>query len=400
MAACQVLIGEEVLATTMLVCGAQVLVMMLLFPRHVARKARYALVALGAAAAAFLAVAGWPLWFQLFGPQHVTGDIQQTSGYVTDLWNFVTPTATQAVVPESARRITSHFTGNFAETDGYLGVPLILIVLFTAARWAWSKAVVRVAFLLALVPAVLSLGDRLHVRGRVTDVALPWGWLQNLPLIQSAVPSRFMLQAALFCALLLAFFIDQALRWRWSERVPAALLVVAVMVALAPHMPVRAGRAEVPEFFTGPQVHRVPPDSVVLVLPYPRPLGALPMTWQALADMRFRMPGGYFIGPQPNGRPRYGAVSNRLAGQLSKLAAGWDAPRLDPYRRLAFSYDLVEWDVRTIVMGPMRSQQERDNTRRMFTELLGRPPSHEGGVDVWWDVRPHDLVARSARLLR
>jgi hypothetical protein len=400
LAACQVLIGEEVFATTSIVCAVQVLVMVLLFPRHVPRKVPYAAVAFGAAAAAFLAVAGWPLWFQLFGPQRITGDIQASTNYVVDLWNFITPTATQAVVPESARRITALFTGNFAETNGYLGIPLILIVVFTAARWAWSSAVVRVAFLLALVPALLALGDRLHVRGEVTGVKLPWNLLQNLPLLESAVPNRFMLQSMLFCALLLAFFVDRALRWRWADRAPAAVLVIAAMVALAPRMSIDAARLDVPDFFTGPAVQRVPPGGVVLVVPFPSPGAATPMTWQALADLRFRMPGGYFIGPRPGGRPRYGAPPNRLAGELSHLASGWEAPTLDPYRRVTYAYNLVQWDVGTIVLGPARNQLQRDNYRKLFTDLLGRPPASQGGVDVWWDVQPQRLLDQAAQGLR
>lgn len=400
LAAFQVLIGEEVFALVAIVLAVQVVIMMLLFPRHVAGRVPYAAVAFGTAALAFAAIAGYPIWFQLLGPQHVTGDIQGSNRYVVDLWNFITPTRAQAVVPASAPAITSRFTGNFAETNGYISIPLILVVLFTAARWAWSKAVVRVAFLLALVSIVLSLGDHLHIKGRVTDIELPWNALQNLPLLESAVPNRFMLIGMFFCGLLLAFFIDQALRWRWMERLPAALLVIVVMVALAPRLPLHASRLEAPAFFTGAAVKRVPQGSVVLVAPYPGPGSAHSMTWQALAGMRYRMPGGYFVGPRANGKPGYSAPPNRLAAKLIQLGAGWEPPKLDPYRRLTYSYNLVGWRVRTIVVGPMRDQRRRENTVEMLTELLGRPPSREGGVDVWWDVQPQKLLDNAARNLR
>jgi len=399
LAACQVLIGEEVFALVALILAAQVLLMMVLFPRHVLRKAPYAALAFGTAALAFAAIAGYPIWFQLFGPQHVNGDIQSGNRYVTDLWNLITPTAVQAVVPASAARITSRFTGNFAETNGYVSIPLLLIVLFTVARWAWSKAVVRVAFLLGLLSLVLSLGDHLHIRGRVTDLALPWNALQNLPLLQSAVPNRLMLVAMLFFGLLLAIFVDQALRWHWAERLPAVLLVIAVMVALAPRLPLNGSRLNAPSFFTSAAVQRIPQGSVVLVAPYPGPRAATPMTWQAVAGMRYRMPGGYFVGPQPNGKPRYGAPANRLASKLIQLNAGWDPPEMNPYQRLTYSYNLAQWKVRTVIVGPMRDQVHRNNTVTMLTDLLGRPPSREGGVDVWWDVQPQRLLDEAARSL-
>jgi hypothetical protein len=400
MAALQILIGEEVFALVAILLAAQVVLMMLLFPRHVLPKVPYAAIAFGVAGVVFVAIAGYPVWFQLFGPQHVNGDIQGTNRYVTDLWNLITPTAVQAVVPSEAKRITATFTGNFAETNGYISIPLIAIVLFTVLRWARSKAVVRVAFLLALLSVVLSFGDHLHIRGRITGLALPWNAIQDLPLLESAVPNRFMLIGMLFCALLLAIFIDQALRWRWSERVPAALLVIAVMVALAPRLPLHDGRLAVAPFFTNGTVERVPQNSTVLVAPYPGPGGAAPMTWQALAKLRFRMPGGYFVGPQADGKPRYGAPPNRLAGQLIKLNAGWDPPKMTPYRRLTFTYNLVQWKVGTVVVGSMRDERRHANIVTMLTELLGRPPAREGGVAVWWNVRPQRLMDQAARQLR
>jgi hypothetical protein len=396
--ALQVLIGEEVFALVAILLAVQVVLMIALFPRQVPRKLPYAAIAFATAGLAFVAVAGYPIWFQLFGPQHVTGDIQNSSNrYLVDLWNLVTPTRVQALVPAAATRITSRFTGNFAETNGYISIPLILIVLFTAARWMWSRAVVRVAFLLALVSLLLSLGDHLHIRGRVTEIELPWHWLQDLPLLESALPNRFMLLTMLFCGFLLAFFVDQALRWRWAEKIPAALLVVAAMVALAPRLPLHGGRLDAPAFFTGAAVQHVPQGSVVLVTPYPGPGGATPMTWQALAGMRYRMPGGYFVGPQADGKPRYGAPTNRLGAKLIQLNAGWDVPEMDPYRRLTYTYNLVQWRVRTVVVGPMRDQLRRQNTVTMLTDLLGRPPTREGGVDVWWDVQPQRLMEAAAR---
>jgi hypothetical protein len=399
LAAAQLLIGEEVFALWAVMAVVQVAVMALLFPRRVASKVRYAAIAFGAAAVAFVAIAGYPVWFQLLGPQHVSGDIQSGNRYVTDLWNFVTPTRVQAIAPDAARRLAAQFTGNFAETNGYLGIPLILILSFTVARWVRSEPVVRAAFPLALAAIVLSMGTRLHVAGHVTGIRLPWAALQRLPLLQSAVPNRFMLLGMFFCALLLGVFVDQGLRWRWTGRVPAALLVVGALVALAPRLAVPAGEVAPPRFFTGPAVRGVPEGSVVLVAPFPGPRTATPMTWQALAGMRYRMPGGYFVGPGPDGGPQYGATPNLLSGLLAKLSSGVPVPRMDPYRRLAYTYNLVQWRVGTVVVGAMGDHRKQARTTRMLTELLRRPPSTEGGVEVWWNVRPQQLLEQAAREL-
>jgi hypothetical protein len=55
-----------------------------------------------------------------------------------------------------------------------------------------------------------------------------------------------------------------------------------------PKAPLRAP----PPFFTGAEVRRIPADSVALVAPFPTAQASRAMTWRALADMRYHMPGG------------------------------------------------------------------------------------------------------------
>jgi hypothetical protein len=166
LAAAQLLIGEEVFALWAIMAGVQVLVMALLFPRQVAGKVRYAAIAFGAAGVAFVAIAGYPVWFQLVGPaarQRRHPGRHQLRHRPVELRH--PPTKVQALAPASARRLAAQFTGNFAETNGDLGIPLILIVTFTVARWVWSRPVVRVASPLALISIVLSLATTSTSRG-------------------------------------------------------------------------------------------------------------------------------------------------------------------------------------------------------------------------------------------
>jgi hypothetical protein len=120
---------------------------------------------------------------------------------------------------------------------------------------------------------------------------------------------------------------------------------------------------QVPAFFTGRDVRRIPDGSVALLAPFPSPRNASPMFWQAMADLRFRTPGGYFVGPDPSGKPHYGANPRRLSGVMAKVRSGWQASRLGPALRAELAGDLACWRVSTVV----------------------------GGVWVWWDVRPGEL---------
>jgi hypothetical protein len=391
LAACQVYIGEEVLAFTGIVALVQVLVLVALFPRHVRGRVSYALLAFAAAAVVFATLTAWPLHFQLTGPQHISGDLHTADTLATDLAGLVIPNRVQAIAPDSALRISSRFPGNVAETNGYLGIPLVLILLFTAARW-WRTPVVRVAALLFLVPLILSTGARLFVGGHKTGIPLPWAAIDSLPLLESAVPNRFMLLTDLFAGLLLALFIDRARAWAMVPKIGALVVTGAACLALLPRGPLGGVPVEVPDFFTGPQVQRIPAESVALLAPAPGPGNAAPMFWQAMSGLRFRIPGGYFVGPDPTGKPKYGSNPRPLSKRMARIRSGFrPPPRLDPVRRAQFVDDLVRWRVGTVVVGPMERPGDQATMVEFFTDLLGRRPSRTGGVWVWWEVRPREL---------
>src|SRR6185503_12808554 len=101
-----------------------------------------------------------------------------------DLYGPVVPNWIQAIAPDAAVRLSASFPGNPAEINGYLGIPLVLIIVFTAVRW-WRAPVVRVAALLFLVPLILSMGARLFVGGHRTGIPLPWAAIDSLPLLES-----------------------------------------------------------------------------------------------------------------------------------------------------------------------------------------------------------------------
>jgi hypothetical protein len=395
LAAAQLFTGEEVLVFTAILGLAMVVVLALLFPRQLRGRVGHAVAGLGVAAVVFAALAAWPVWFQLTGPQHVSGDLHPVEKLATDLFGPVVPNRVQAITSDAALRVSSRFPGNLAETNGYLGIPLVLILAFTVVRW-WRTPLVRVAAVLFLLALVLSMGARLVVGGRPTELPLPWAAIDSLPLLESAVPNRFMLLADLFAGLLLAVFVDRALTWATAPRLGALVLTGAAFLALLPRGPLGGVPVEVPAFFTGSEVRRIPAGSVALVAPAPSAGHAAPMFWQAMAGLRFRIPGGYFVGPDPTGQPKYGANPTPLTRRMTRIRAGFPAPRLDPEERAELVGDLVRWRVGTVVVGPMERPGTQATMVRFLTDLLGRRPSSTGGVWVWWDVRPLELPGAPA----
>jgi len=228
LAAAQLLISEELLLTQVLVACMALAILVGLRPDQVRRRAAYVFKVLGVAAGILTMVAVWPLWMQFFGPQAVHGTLATSNVFVTDLAGVVLPTSLQAIAPSALTAVTDRFSGSQYEAGGFVGLPLLALLVLAAVRW-WRAPVVQVASMLALLAAGLSLGVTLHLGGvttgipagllalgflavgrtrvgRVTPVVfgLVWAGLATLPLLHNVVPSRLMLYVFLFAGLLVS----------------------------------------------------------------------------------------------------------------------------------------------------------------------------------------------------
>jgi hypothetical protein len=243
--------------------------------------------------------------------------------------------------------------------------------------------VVRIGLALMALAAVLSLGPTLLVGGRDTGIPLPWGFFEDLPLLPSLIPARLAQLTALFAGLLVAVFLQAVWEeggWRRWASVAVALLVLA---PLWPSATIPSEKVATPAFFTGPAVRSLPRDSVVLVLPWAYRRTALAMTWQAEAGLWYRMPGGYFIGPQRvSDQPRFDAIPTSGSITLARIFTGVPPPRLTGPRRRALARDLVRWRVGSVVVGPMPNQAAMVG---FLTDLFGRQPQLVEGVYLWRD---------------
>jgi hypothetical protein len=378
MAGAQLLIGEELLAMTALLAFAMFLLVVLTNLRRLRERWVYAAKAFAVALVTVSAIIVWPLSVQFGGPQRVYGDIQQTNRS-NDLQSFILPGRPQALTWDGAGQLVGGFAGG---NSAYLGLPLLLVMVVLGARWR-SSPVVRLGLALMAVAAVLSLGPTLLVGGRDTGIPLPWAFFEDLPLLPSLIPARLAQLTALFAGLLLALFLQAVWNeggWRRAAAVAVALLV---LVPLWPSGTVPAERVATPAFFTGPAMRTLPRDSVVLVLPWPYRGRSLAMTWQAEAGLWYRMPGGYFIGPQRDSeRPRFDTIPSPASITLARIYAGVPPPRLTGPRRRALARDLVRWRVGSVVVGPMPNQQAMLG---FLTDLLGAEPRLVEGVYVWRD---------------
>jgi hypothetical protein len=379
LAGCQLLTGEELLAMTGMLGFVLFVLLLLGNLRRLRGRVVHTLVAFVTAAVVFAAIAAWPLSVQFTGAQRVHGDIQQTNRSI-DLHGFVFPGVAQALSTDGTAARVSRFAGG---NTGYLGVPLLLVLVVIGVR-RWRNAVVRVTLALLLAAVVLSLGPSLLVGGRDTGVRLPMAYLERLPLLDNLIPSRFAQLTALFAGLLLALFLHAVWRQGGWRRLAAPAVGLVVLASLWPAWSPGARSVATPPFFTSAGVRELPRDGVTLVLPFPFRGMALPMTWQAESDLWFRMPGGYFIGPQPDGRPRFDTNPSSGSQVFTRVYRGRSPPPLTKQWRRALARDFVRWRVGSVVVGPMPN---RAVMVEFLTDLLGARPEKVGGVYLWRDPK-------------
>jgi hypothetical protein len=374
------------------VFAALLVCMLAIAYRHEVRaRVAYVATALGAALVAVLVLAGYQLWTLLYGPQsllHVHAVVHKPDTLVSDLLEFVVPTRYN-VAGSAFSGTASHFTATFAEANAYIGLPLIAVVTWIVVKHRRS-AIVRIAALMTVAMAVLSMGPRLHWLGRST-IALPWTWFARLPLMGHLLPVRLSVFTDLGVAFLLAYGIGhRAPRPSPRQRGVRTVATVAVVLSLLPSatlLDALSAPVVAPAYFTSSEVQRIPEGSVALVAPWTVDTrNDDPQLWQALAGFRYRMPSGYAYRPTRDGGVHTGIHDDLLENALHHITFGRgltpDVSR--PGVRAELARDLDQHDVRTVIVGPMPRQARM---LRFLTALLWREPERSGGVYVWYDVR-------------
>jgi hypothetical protein len=392
----QLLMSEEILTDEAISIGL-VGIGCILFLRPSAavlrRHARHAAVALGLGIVVALALCGWPLAVQFFGPQQLHGNPQRYDFYVTDLLGFVIPDSLQLVAPGRALAISQHFVGgNVSDIGGYLGLPLVLIVAWAAIRYR-RDSVARVAGFAGLVMALFSLGPHLHIigpqnisrlPGLTHGVPMPWWPFSKLPVLGALLPERFSFVVALFAAYFLARTVADLHSATWLVKgITVVLVSLSIIVLLPAQRSLATRQPDTPPFFTGNALSLLP-DTAPPVLVVPVVAGAevgndTPSLWQAQSGYRYRMPGGYFMGP-----PDPGTGVHQLADRLADIDLG-APPTLAAPQRIAYRAILANAGIHTVVLAPV-SAMNPEGLEIFLRTLLGPPSQTIGGVQEWTNI--------------
>ena len=401
----QLLISEEQLVIVLLL-SAVALVVAGPGQRAVLRE-RAGVLGAGAvwAAGTCVVLAAYPLAVQLFGTDHLRGPVQSRSQlalFSADLLSPVLPGPVQLIHPAWALRTSVSFSGGSAdEVTGYLGIPL-LAGLLTGSALLWKHGLVRLFALVGLVSFALSLGPRVIVGTHRTSVPGPDALLARVPLVGDLIPARVALGMWFSVAVLSALCLHhlrRALGARHAAAItgggrprgrgglarllPGALsaaVAAACLWPLLPDWPYAQTPAGVPAFFTSSDRQLLGDGWLTLTYPYALTVTANPMLWQAETGMRFRLLGGYIIGPSPTGSGTYFADPNPLeycfvfVYQSGRPAPGDCAPAV-------VARSLEQLGVRAVVADA--TAPHADTARWVVQAAVGAAPSEVGGVLLW-----------------
>ncbi|MEU3118268.1 DUF2079 domain-containing protein [Micromonospora chalcea] len=354
---------------------------------------------LGVTALVAGALLAYPLWLHFLGPQRFHGTGFDPLIHSEDI----------AAYGSYPRRSLAGWAGwgtslapNPTEENSFFGVPLLVLGLACFALLWWRadrafRATLAALGVTAVVFAVLSWGPTVKWNGRRFEQTLPFGVLDNLPVINAALPSRLALVVAPVIGLLLAYAID-ALRARPPRRraigVAWALGFVAALLPLVPTPLLTSVREPIPRFITSGAWQRyVPPDGVLTPLPLTVDVYPDGQRWQAYAlahrQGEFRIPAGFFLGPGgPEGRGRIGPVPRTFDSLMDQAGRTGLVPIITDGSIRESRADLRHWGVRAVVLPDRvhgaKYDVDEDALRRTATALLGEPERVE---DVWlWRV--------------
>ncbi|MEV5647849.1 glycosyl transferase [Nocardia sp. NPDC052254] len=385
--ALQIALGEEPLLIFALGFGLFALVYYLHAPRTGLRVARALIPTLALGAVITVALTTIPLWWQFFGPQSYRSiDHGPMGNDLAALPQF--PSQSLGGLFSPGRNIAINPT----EENAFFGWPLLVLVAGTSA-WLWRRRepehrLVRAVAAVIVAFTILSLGVSLRIERTDTGITLPWHWLDQVPLLNTVLETRFTLAAVPAIAVVLALATQRMLDYARASTadIRPVIWFVAMALALVPLVPTVlpvTHREPTPQFFTDGTVDRYVDDGSVVIAPPPTRLDAGPLKWQVDADFDFPLAGGYFVGPTADKKGRYGPDDRPTAALLMKAQRTDRIPEIDDRARTQAVADLAYWRADVVVLPP---SDHGGAIRATLDQLLGFPGQVVDGVVVW-DVR-------------
>ncbi|MCO8276017.1 DUF2079 domain-containing protein [Actinoplanes sp. TRM 88003] len=354
---------------------------------------------LGVTAVVAGALLAYPLYMHFAGPQTFKGTGFNQRHYSEDLLSFFA-FADRSLAAGAG--LGNELAANRTEETSFFGLPL-LVLLTACLVMLWRSAddrrrsVLRALMIVGGLFFLISLGPRLRVAGAESDIPLLYALLQHVPLFDSALPARYALVLVGVFGVILAMATERML----GSGAPRPLFAVGLVVALLPIFPlplVHRERSPEPRFIAdGTWERYVTEGGVISALPFAANVAADGQRWQAYTMARggpeFRIPDGYFLGPDAEGaegKGRIGALPRATDWLFLRAALYGYLADLDNADRATARADFQRWGVEALFLPDVITGPEgplfRSAVETTATDLLG-PPERVDDVLVW-RIRP------------
>ena len=398
MAAAQIFISEEALIDAVIAAVLLLIVLAVSRPREVRPAVRPTAIGLATAAVVGLVLSSRGLWVQFHGVAAkgaAATTVISYHGRLTSLGTlpiaFVDPSEGVVLHTPAMGHLANNYPQPLPEYLAYLGVPLIIVLLFAIVRF-WSHLPVRVAGITFLLLEWLGMGARpLQPTVTLPSFLLPWSLVEHLPVVSGMVPDRLAILADACAAAVLAFSLDLVRsrrsapfsRWRAGGAIATGIAVFALLPLVpAPYAPAPAAPLPAGYAATFTALH-LAPGARVLLAPYPYSGTTEVMRWQADTGQPASMIGGDFIAPNQPGRQGRAGRSGMTPTSyyIDYLYNGdYDAPHPSQARIQA---DLASWDPGAVVA----VTQPTSSLGQFLIRLFGQPTTHIGSV-LGWRLKP------------
>jgi hypothetical protein len=287
----------------------------------------------------------------------------------SDLLGLIFPTGASLAGGLKFTRVLSRRISFGCEPTAYMGL-LPVIVIWLALRPHTKSSgefpLERFLALLLAVVVVLALGPVIHIAGAAIAPSI---WLPALlfPIVNNALPARFVLYGFLVLSISIAFWLSDRRRRISIRWLVAAAAVVSVLPTAIP-----AAKATIPFFRDRTYRDYLVQGETVMILPFASNGEA--MQWQAQSAFLFRVAGGYFS-----------VIPHEYAAWPIVPALLEEAPYIPGYAD-QFKTFLAAHDARAIIV------PETEYARyAKLCASLGAAPLHVGGV-VFLRLNPAALI--------
>jgi hypothetical protein len=227
---------------------------------------------------------------------------------------------------------------------------------------------------------------------------LPWRFLGTLPILEEILPNQLAPLIPLFAAFLVAIgldtFVHRLGQWKWTanwsvraRRTLGSLVTVALsLLALVPVLvavgaPLTVETTHQPAYMAT-DARKLPAGTVLLTIPFLVSGSEIPMLWQAVDGMHYRLAGTGLKTPNASGGPVGSGApgsARRILGKLTLSGSG--LPSGTPIQVLRVRAALEQWKVdKVVITGPSRDPIYASG---FFTMALGFGPVFDKGAWVW-----------------